>query len=353
MAASNLVQRFTPRETVLGEGSFGRVRLFYDAALDRDVAIKFFKPSAIPALPPLDEIRRTARLQHYNIVQVYDVLPVRSSELHGLGPSGDDALTYAIVMQLVTGPALSRRVGSAVSDTQIVAWAADVASALRYAHQHPRGGLIHGDLHGGNVLVHQDSSRSRAMVTDWGVSTLVAERSCGRGHTFAFAPETWEQAVPASDFWALGLLLAQLVGRVSLHYPEDLRGRDDLRGEPLSNIMRERALAAVRSRTSPPPIVGLVEGLLTVEPDQRAGYPQVHQAVEDLRERNRIRWNPPVTDPSPRPDEDRTATTAGEQGPAVDPGGLLEPLDRRAIWGFLIAALLVVIAIAVLSAASK
>ena len=64
-------------ESLLGEGGFGRVYLVFDEQLERKVAVKVPHRQLVPgpeaAESYLAEARAAARLDHPNIVPVYDV----------------------------------------------------------------------------------------------------------------------------------------------------------------------------------------------------------------------------------------------------------------------------------------
>src|SRR5713101_5003778 len=87
-------------ERLLGEGGFGRVYLAHDDQLNRPVAIKVPHRHRIAqpddAAAYLAEARILARLDHPNIVPVYDV-----------GSSGD-GLCY-VVSKLIEGSDLARK----------------------------------------------------------------------------------------------------------------------------------------------------------------------------------------------------------------------------------------------------
>ncbi|KIJ11357.1 hypothetical protein PAXINDRAFT_84633, partial [Paxillus involutus ATCC 200175] len=118
----------------------------------------------------------------------------------------------------------------------------DVAAGLQYCKLHSRF-IVHGDLSGGNVLIHADG---RACISDFGLSTLLTEVG---GSTFATsrqaegtvrwtAPELLDPRVPHgelnpplivptphSDVYSFGRIMLQvLTGKVPYHYyPRDMQ----------------------------------------------------------------------------------------------------------------------------------
>jgi serine/threonine protein kinase len=125
----------------LGQGGFGRVYLAHDDDLDRPVAIKVPNPERVAGLEDveayLSEARTLAKLDHPNIVPVYDV-----------GRS-DDGLCY-VVSKYVEGSDLAERLGQApLSFRESAELVATVAAALHHAHTR---GLVHRDIKPANIL---------------------------------------------------------------------------------------------------------------------------------------------------------------------------------------------------------
>src|SRR5205823_8601691 len=89
-----------------------------------------------------------------------------------------------------------------------------VAAALQYAHDQ---GIVHRDVRSANVFIRSTLNGLPAMlVADFGFAQPIPEaRVIGldvRGTPEYMAPEQWEgQVVPASDQYALGVLLYQLL----------------------------------------------------------------------------------------------------------------------------------------------
>ena len=147
---------------VLGKGAMGLVYEARDPNLDRRVAIKTIKVENLPEAAVAEyearfrtEARSAARLQHPNIVSVYD------SERHGD--------TAYLVMEFVRGEDLKQHLdgGRRYSLEQSVAIVRDLLAALEYAHKQ---NVVHRDVKPANLLMVE--STGRVKLTDFGVARI-------------------------------------------------------------------------------------------------------------------------------------------------------------------------------------
>jgi predicted Ser/Thr protein kinase len=151
-------------ETVLGRGGMGVVYRGVHASLGRPVAIKALAEDLTRQPEFRDrffsEAKTQARLQHPNVVAVYDLL--------------EDEGEFFIVMELVTGVALDDRLQEATGRGMDVAEAVGIAgqmlSALDYAHSE---GVIHRDVKPSNVLV---APGGRVKLMDFGIALLIGDK---------------------------------------------------------------------------------------------------------------------------------------------------------------------------------
>jgi serine/threonine-protein kinase len=199
---------FSDRYTLVARiagGGMGEVYRAHDLLLDRPVAVKVLQPS-LASDPDFvarfrAEARAAARLTHPNVVGVYD-----------WGSAGE--LTYYMVMEYVPGndlrDILARR--GALQPAQAVDVMAAVCEALDAAHS---GGLVHRDVKPENILIDRSG---KVKVADFGIALAMdAERTLPGGvisGTLRYlSPEQaeGEQATPASDIWAAGAVLSELV----------------------------------------------------------------------------------------------------------------------------------------------
>lgn len=199
-------------ERELGRGGMGVVFAATQLSLQRPVAVKMILrgrlASELDMQRFLAEASATARLQHPNIVPVYEV-----GELDG---------RPFFSMQLLRGETLADRLLEGPlpeRDAARIVMAA--ARAVAYAHQQ---GILHRDLKPSNILLDQEG---KPHVTDFGLAKQLAEDSSMTRSGVVLGTPAYmspEQAAgsriavgPASDVYSLGCVLYHaLTGRPPL-----------------------------------------------------------------------------------------------------------------------------------------
>jgi predicted Ser/Thr protein kinase len=139
----------------LGAGGMGVVLECEDADLGRRVAVKLVRAEAdTPQYRErlLREAKAMARLEHANVVRVYEV--------------GSDRGRLFIAMELVDGVTLTAWLQERRSWPEIVAMFRQVGAGLAAVH---RAGLVHRDFKPDNVLV---DAMGRARVADFGLARI-------------------------------------------------------------------------------------------------------------------------------------------------------------------------------------
>ena len=148
---------------VLGKGAMGIVYEGRDPNLDRRVAIKTVKVENLSEEAAAEyearfrtEARSAARLQHPNIVSVYD--------------SDRDGDIAFLVMEFIEGRPLSTVLSEVThfSVRQILAQIQRAADAIDYAH---RNGIVHRDIKPGNLLL---DSKVTVKIMDMGLARFEA-----------------------------------------------------------------------------------------------------------------------------------------------------------------------------------
>ncbi|HEV8481369.1 MAG TPA: protein kinase [Candidatus Eisenbacteria bacterium] len=194
----------------LGQGGMGVVYRAHDPELERDVALKFLSGPAsedeTARMRLLREARSISALNHPHICHVYEI-----------GSAGGRAF---IAMEMVPGRSLAASIPpQGLPSATVLRYGRQIASALAHAHER---GVVHRDLKSANVMITPEGD---AKVLDFGLARQLAvagEHSAeltltGEGTVVGtpgyLAPEVLrgEKSGPASDLWALGVVLFEMI----------------------------------------------------------------------------------------------------------------------------------------------
>ncbi|GLZ62248.1 serine/threonine-protein kinase [Micromonospora sp. NBRC 107095] len=298
---------------LVGTGGMGRVWLARDEMLHRDVALKEVVPPSWLAeteraelrLRTLREARTAARLNHPNVVRLYDVVHDRDSPWIVMEYVPSRSVQQIISAEGPLSPPRTARIGLAV------------LAALRAAHA---AGVLHRDVKPHNVLVADDG---RVMLTDFGLATFdggdgtMTGPGTILGSPQFVAPERAREGVSdaRTDMWSLGATLYATVegqspyarssamatlSALATEPPDPMRRAGPL-GPVLTGLLQRdpwRRLTAVE-----------VEPLLrsaAASPDEPAG-PVRSAAVAAVRSAGRASTPHPI-DPMPPSGEPATPT---------------------------------------------
>jgi eukaryotic-like serine/threonine-protein kinase len=187
----------------LGKGAMGTVYKARDPVLERLVALKTVHPSLLAKGDTLARFQREARaaakLQHTNIVTIYE-----------LGEAGE---TLFIAMELLEGHDLAHAMVPAdrLTREQKLKIVVQICRGLDYAHKQ---GVFHRDVKPANVHVRRDHT---VKIVDFGIARLADSNMTQTGLVLGtpsyIAPEALigARVDHRADMWAVGVILYELL----------------------------------------------------------------------------------------------------------------------------------------------
>jgi eukaryotic-like serine/threonine-protein kinase len=259
----------------LGQGGMGVVYQARHRGLRRHVALKMFQPGRLPSprevLRFRTEAEAIARLQHPNIVQIFEV-----GECGGLPFLALELAEQGTLAQKLQQLPFTPRAAAELVET--------LARAVHHAHEHH---IVHRDLKPANVLFTRDGTPK---ITDFGLAKILQaddpetrrDMTCSGepiGTPRYMAPEQasgrQEHVGPATDVYALGTLLYEcLTGQVPFVAASVLETLVKIRGhEPLPPRRLQPSI--------PRDLETICMGCLHKEPGRR--YGSARALADDLR----------------------------------------------------------------------
>lgn len=241
----------------IGSGGQGVVYKAWDRALDRTVAVKLISPDGVgrgtegKSFP--NEARMAARLQHPNIIPIYDVGSYQGRPL--------------LVFEFVEGRTFRDMITAdgAIAPRRAVALFRPVLEGMAHAHER---NVLHLDLTPGNVLV---STRDVPRIMDFGLSQMMNSVPEGTtvlmGTLLYMAPEQLaeEPPGPPTDVRSLGLIFYEM-----------LTGERAIKAKSIKTAARliyheDIDLEPLNSGPEMAPLIRFLAGALSRDPLQR--YP--------------------------------------------------------------------------------
>ena len=208
--------RYQPEE-YLGAGAYGVVIAAKDHDTDRSVAIKKCKSvlkSKTLAKRVLREIRLLRVLNHENICSMHDVM-IPSKTSHSFRS------LYIVLELMGTDLASVIRSDQELSDKHCRYFVVQLCRAVAYMHG---SCIIHRDLKPRNILVNENCTLK---VADFGLARVTCTASAsGVVHMTEYVTTRWYRAPEillttgsydeSIDMWAVGCVLAELLGRAPI-----------------------------------------------------------------------------------------------------------------------------------------
>ena len=294
-------------EKRLGRGAMGTVYLARQLSLDRPVALKILAPrfskdeDFIQRF--LEEARAAGRLNHPNVVQVYDA-----------GHEGD---YHYMSMEFLEGGSLEELLEreERLDIIRAVEAARDAAQALQFAQQNH---IVHRDIKPANLLLTLDGT---VKVGDLGIAADLRQYSGGveatgktpvAGSPRYMAPEQarGESLDQRADIYGLGATLYKMVAGVApfdgASVKEIIRAKMDNDPPPLRKLIPE----------VPGGLSSVVQKMLARNPDSRyENAEQVYTALDPTQYRKSISSKGKARAARSTPAAQGTRSPAGRRGP--------------------------------------
>ncbi|MFF7246615.1 serine/threonine-protein kinase [Embleya sp. NPDC008237] len=254
----------------LGRGGMGTVWRAVDTMLDRDVAVKEMRlPRFVDdddrstlSARMLREARAAARIDHPNVVTIFDV-------------AEEDGRPW-IVMELVRGLSLAQELDKEgpIPPEQVAELGLRLLAALEAAHE---AGVLHRDVKPANVLLARNG---RVVLTDFGVASVEDSATLTQAGAMVGSPEylapeqiAGEPPGPQADLWSLGATLFEAV-----------EGRPAFRRNT-----HAATLAAVAAGRFPEvflagPLTPVLRALMVKDPARRASPEHVRDLLAEVAE---------------------------------------------------------------------
>ncbi|MCG8123967.1 MAG: protein kinase, partial [Candidatus Thiodiazotropha taylori] len=181
----------------LGSGNQGTVYLCPDSQLERQVAIKLLD-KVLQDASFRDEARTMSKLQHPNIVSIYE--------------AGEHQGTPFLVFEYAQGKLLSDHIqGEPLELPLALKIFEGLLDGMSQAH---RAGIVHRDLKPSNIIIGEDK---QPKIMDFGIARLLSEAKGPDkqliGTPRYLAPEYIQagEVGPQADVFALGLILDEML----------------------------------------------------------------------------------------------------------------------------------------------
>jgi serine/threonine-protein kinase len=255
----------------LGRGGMGMVYRAEQVSLHRQVALKVLNheltedPQFVARF--VAEARAAAKLQHPNVVQVFDV--------------EHDGGTYYYAMELMQEGSLEDwlKQNGAMPADRALRVVADAAAGLAYAESL---GIVHRDIKPDNLMLDQHGAVKIADLGLAGTGEETEEKAIGTPHFMAPEQVLRKEIDHRTDLYALGCTFYRLV-----------TGRTPFKGQTVKDILRAQVKddpepANKANPQVPFEVAAIIQKLMAKEPKER------FQTANELLEQLAVLLQPPA-----------------------------------------------------------
>lgn len=259
----------------IGKGGLGEVFLAIDTFTQRKIALKVYSNrDSISTARIQREVEIISKLKHPNIPILFDV--------------GYFENTYYLVQEFIEGKTLENEIETtSITIREAISYTKDILSALSYLHQN---NIIHRDLKPSNIII--SSIAKKAVLFDFGISktnkdlkyNLTLTQPGGFIGTPAYmAPEQIENqnVTFKADIYSLGLVLCMLfTGK----FPFNHNNMKDIFSRATKSYqvsIKNDSLMGVEK------LEGLINQMLSLEPNKRPGINEILQIINILEKLNK------------------------------------------------------------------
>lgn len=272
----------------IGGGAVGDVYLAMHQVLKKKVVVKVLADHLMLNTEYVDRLKKeailTSKLEHPNIVQVYD--------------ADTDKGKFLMVMQYVDGENLQKLIenGGAIDYREAVKIIIEICKGLGYAHKR---GIIHRDIKPENILISQENELKITdfhLAIDAGIQTSSTTRGILLGTPYFVPPELAQggKADQRSDIYSLGVMFYYMI-----------TGKRPFTGKTSIDILmkhiKEKALSPrLVNGAIPDSLCKIAARMMAKNPDQR--YSDVNALTIDLEKFLRLEGQAsPTVKPPPAP----------------------------------------------------
>ena len=236
----------------LGQGAVGTVYRALQINLNREIALKVLNAQACTSPLAVASFKREAqaagRLQHPNVVQVYDV--------------GESGGRHFYAMEIVAGGSLEETLTASgpIPWDEALPMVQDTAEALAFAASHD---LLHRDIKPDNLML---TATGVVKLADLGLASTrkMLDKESAGGTPHFMAPESLQgQPDYRADFYSLGCTLYRLLTH-EVPYPAD-----DVRGILLGHRDGDIPTLSDAGISAPSAVQDLIDSLIAKEPEDR------------------------------------------------------------------------------------